>query len=139
MCFRLLIIEPSVLPIKFPASFHQISPIVYEASSLLICMFLSCDRLTLLSSCYTSAIGSFFLSWFVSFNLSIKCLNHQPASLHYWLVHPYKYFPSSFVWITFLSISSRLSPTWLIQLSVYASFLSIKWISFLLNGLLFNW
>jgi hypothetical protein len=78
-----------VLPIKFPSPFHQISPIVCKASFINYKSFsLFRSNLTLRLICTTSAFGSFFFSWLVSFNLPFELHPLSSESVTNRLVHP---------------------------------------------------
>jgi hypothetical protein len=89
MSFILSTVDSFALPIKFLPPFHQISPIVCKAS---IINFRSSSffrsNLTFHLICTTSAFGSFFLSWLVSFNLPVELHQHSSESVtNDWFIH----------------------------------------------------
>jgi len=126
MHFHFLIIEPLAFPIKFPASFHQISPVVYKASYLTSAWFLSFDR-----ACFFKAVKpprpvvSFFPDSFpLIFQLNVSTINQFPCITDWFILS--ERFPSSFVWTTFLSIRSHLSTIWLFNFLFTHSFFRLN-------------
>jgi len=111
MCFHFLIIESSTFPIKFPLSFHQISPVVYKASYFaLACIFLSIEPRYFKAVKPPRLVVSFFPDLFPSiFKLNASTTIQLPYITDWFILN--EYILTSFVQIAFLSIRSHLSPT----------------------------
>lgn len=126
MCFHFLIIESSVLPIKFPASFHQISPIVYKAS-----YFTPAKFFLSIESCFFKVVTplrlvvSFFPDLFpLIFQLNVSTINQFPCITDWFILN--EHLSSSFVGITLLLIRSHLSPIWLFNFMSTHSFFRLN-------------
>jgi hypothetical protein len=128
-----------IFKIKFPASFHQISPPVYKISTKHLQQFVSCDS----NTCFLKVVQSprlvvSFFPDFVSFNSSIECFCQQTASIHYWLVYPKRTLFHAISHHALHSISSHLSFNWFFNFRLHI--LSCEWINNCKNSYpLFNW
>ncbi len=81
MHFHFLTIESYFLPIKFPASFHQIFPFVYEASYFTFArFFLSIESRFFKVVTPPRLVASFFPDSFPSiFQLNVSTINQFPC------------------------------------------------------------
>jgi hypothetical protein len=115
MCFHFLIIDSPSFPIKFPSSFHQISPVVYKASYFTFThFFLSIEPCFLKAVKPPRLVVSFFPDLFPSiFQLNASTTNQFPYITDWFILN--EYILTSFVQIAFLSIRSHLSPTWFLN------------------------